>query len=483
MKKREKTGIRRLEQFQFYDFTGIEKHLKKMAAQGWLLTDRGNTFWHYEAIPPQDLNFAVTYLPDVSDFDPQPTDGQLLYYELCESAGWVRVASWNKMQIFCTSNPNPVPLETDPAIRLETVAKSMNRTFIPNMLAFLFLCGVQIWSFLQRVEINPAEALSSPITLLIPVLFFLLAGQHILEALPYCLWLHRSRKSVAHGGDLLPSRSGWRYLSWGILVLSLLCLVLMFTSGEVPWGFTIATMFIIAGPVILVTWIALSIKEDLKKQKTPRRKNQVITISVAVIGTVFAMGLILYLTLMSVITFGGFSGSEETVDITLSDSHTMTWDIYRDELPLYVQDLPGLENLEYEYYSCENRRHGTILASFSEVRQDAPPHPDADVPQLAYEITETRFRAIHELCLDHYLHPDQPWNNDSVWTVQDADKYGWEQVWQLYTDGAPRDRWLFADSTNGTFRIIEMVFYWDPTPQQVQAAARKLAEGEKLAGE
>ena len=78
--KKEKNELRRLERFPFYDFTGIETHLQNMAARGWLLKERGNTFWTYEKIPPQELTFAVSYLPDLSEFDPEPTDGPQLYY-------------------------------------------------------------------------------------------------------------------------------------------------------------------------------------------------------------------------------------------------------------------------------------------------------------------------------------------------------------------------------------------------------------------
>ena len=51
---------RRMETLSFYDRTGVERHLEKMAAKGWMI-DRVNGFgWHYRRIEPQTLRFAVT---------------------------------------------------------------------------------------------------------------------------------------------------------------------------------------------------------------------------------------------------------------------------------------------------------------------------------------------------------------------------------------------------------------------------------------
>ena len=41
--------------YSFYDHTGMERHLEKMAAKGWLLESIGTTLWRYRRIEPQRL--------------------------------------------------------------------------------------------------------------------------------------------------------------------------------------------------------------------------------------------------------------------------------------------------------------------------------------------------------------------------------------------------------------------------------------------
>ena len=49
--------------YSFYDHTGMERHLEKMAAKGWLLESIGTTLWRYCRIEPQKLRFSVAYSP------------------------------------------------------------------------------------------------------------------------------------------------------------------------------------------------------------------------------------------------------------------------------------------------------------------------------------------------------------------------------------------------------------------------------------
>ena len=49
--------------YSFYDHTGIEKHLARMAERGWLLCGIGRLFWHYRRIEPRRITFSVCYFP------------------------------------------------------------------------------------------------------------------------------------------------------------------------------------------------------------------------------------------------------------------------------------------------------------------------------------------------------------------------------------------------------------------------------------
>ena len=113
---------RRLEVFSFYDRAHIERHLEAMAARGWLLERMGKFGWVYRRIEPKRLTFHVSYFPDASDFDPGPTWGQLTFQDFCERTGWQLACSSAQMQVFYNEGPDPLPIETDPALELEVLS-------------------------------------------------------------------------------------------------------------------------------------------------------------------------------------------------------------------------------------------------------------------------------------------------------------------------------------------------------------------------
>lgn len=107
---------RRLEIFAFYDSEGIAAHLNHMAQKGWALQSIGTTFWTYEAIEPENRTYGITFFPDVSAFDTKPTEALQDFIAYCEEAGWHYVTQLSQMQIFYTTNENPIPLETDESL-------------------------------------------------------------------------------------------------------------------------------------------------------------------------------------------------------------------------------------------------------------------------------------------------------------------------------------------------------------------------------
>lgn len=120
---------RRLEIFAFYDSEGIAAHLNHMAQKGWALQTIGTTFWTYEAIEPENRTYGITFFPDVSAFDTKPTEALQDFIAYCEEAGWHYVTQLSQMQIFYTTNENPIPLETDESLRLEITHKAMKKKF------------------------------------------------------------------------------------------------------------------------------------------------------------------------------------------------------------------------------------------------------------------------------------------------------------------------------------------------------------------
>ena len=162
----------RLETFTLYDYRGVERHLEAMEAKGWRLEKTGN-LWKYRRTEPRKVHYAVTYVPEASEFNPAPTAGQENLAELCAAAGWEKAADWFQMQIFRSEQPDPMPLETEEAVRLEVLQRSIRKNFLPSSLLLTVLGAVmlaqQIWSIRQ----DPIGTLSRT-SRLFPILLWLL---------------------------------------------------------------------------------------------------------------------------------------------------------------------------------------------------------------------------------------------------------------------------------------------------------------------
>ena len=109
--------------FSYYDRTGMERHLEKRAAQGWLLERMSNLGWYYRRIEPRQIHFTVTYYLRASQFDPEPTEEQQEFHDFCLQSGWKLAATSGQMQVFYNEEDDPVPIDTEPALELERIGK------------------------------------------------------------------------------------------------------------------------------------------------------------------------------------------------------------------------------------------------------------------------------------------------------------------------------------------------------------------------
>lgn len=84
--------------FSYYDQQAIRETLEDMAARGRMLEKTGSFWWTYRRMEPQKLRFSVTDFPDVSEFDPGLTEGELTKLDYCRQDGWEFVARWDEVR-------------------------------------------------------------------------------------------------------------------------------------------------------------------------------------------------------------------------------------------------------------------------------------------------------------------------------------------------------------------------------------------------
>ena len=137
---------RQMSLYSFYDHTGIEKHLARMAERGWLLCGLGQFLWHYRRIEPRRITFSVCYFPKATIYDPYPSERQEEFYDLCAHAGWTLAGSSGQMQVFYHQGENPTPIDTDPALEVEAIHQSAKKTVLPANFLLLGVAVNRVWS-------------------------------------------------------------------------------------------------------------------------------------------------------------------------------------------------------------------------------------------------------------------------------------------------------------------------------------------------
>lgn len=456
---------RELPMFSFYSYTAIQRHLEKRAREGWRLIKADKGVWLYRRMEPKELHYAVVYFPDSSQFDPSPTEGQQTLRDYCLAAGWEPVTGWGQMQIYCSPLPDPVPIETEPFIQLAIIRRTMRRNFLPGHLILLALEVYGLWLASKDLYWDPADYLSSPdqlchlaITLIVPLGL-------LINVTGYARWYFRSKRSIAGGGGCVPALGHPRLFlaALGLAALALLQEMLLLSDAAAA-GFMVLYLLGMAG-LIWVTW---RIQSALKRRKFSRAANRAITMGAIVLLT---------LALMAALTAGLFAALRSDVGerppAETYEAYGSTWNIYHDEIPLRVEDLM---EADYDGWSTEADIQSTPLVSKTTYTQRTRMDDTTALPNLKYSVVEVRLPFLRSIVERGLLRHVERYNDPSIPELRDeyrpADASLWdaETAYRSYWGGDPSNQYLVCWPD----RMVEIQFYWEPTPEQIAAAAEKL---------
>lgn len=452
--------------YSYYDRTGITEHLKDMAAKGWMLEKIGSGGWQYRWMEPKQLRFSIVYFPKASQFDPGPSAHLETFRDLCAEAGWILAADSGQIQVFYNEDPNAVPIETDASVQLTNLHKAMKNSFLRSywtLLAFsLFEIVFSVWQLWQ----DPVGHLSSPMNLVSNMSYFPLLLLVAAELARYYCW-HRRAKTAAEAGAPLPELRSARKLNLSVLVLAVLELLLLFSfSFLTSHGMTVTMLlvFLYMGLMFLLVYAATSI---MKRLRFSAWSNRIVSV---VILTILAVGMMAGLTAL-VFRMSGSGWMDARQPAETYEAHGMTWNVYHDDIPLRIEDL--LE-VDYDEWSTEMQRDESFLLSHTEYQQQARLDAPRDIPDLDYEIVDVKAGFLYDLCKWDFItkywynHPEEYRDN---YLPIDAAPWGAEEVYQRHNyDGTPSNYFLICWPD----RLVEIHFYWAPTPEQVAIAAEIL---------
>lgn len=449
-----KTKKRRMEYISFYNHTGLEKHFTKMAKKGWLIESISNYYWTYRKIEPKDIHFCVTYYPRASDFDPEPSPEQQTFHDFCAHTGWQLCCTWHQMQVFYNEKEDPIPLETDPVLEVETLHKACKKNFLPSYFILLAIGLIMGGSFVARVFADPIGLLSNASQLLTGFCFFCMAVISIAELVAYFIWYFKAKKAAQDG--IFVDTPSTAKLQLSIVVLVLIGLVLwllnlVFTDDPVyMW---IAVLIFAYGFALVA--IVNGIKRGLKKAKASRGLNKALTMVAYFVLSFTMTGAIVHLTLFA--TQSGFLNTVPTLE----------------SVPLSLADL---DVIDVDEYITQDRNNQTLLLGQQVVHQfpSFDTGNSANMPELHYVVTSIKFPFLYDWVKNQHF--NGTFKSDSTiyaMNYDKADPTAWgavEAFRQLDDEGIGKTSFLLCYER----QIVLIHFDWEPTSEQMAIVAEKL---------
>lgn len=462
-----KNTKRRIEPLSFFDHTGISNHLEKMAADGWMIEKITNTGWVYRRIKPKNIHFAVSYFPKASEFDPEPSEEQQMFHDFCAHTGWQLACTSAQLQIFYNERENPIPIETDPVLELQTIHASAKKSFIPSYILLLVIAFMNGGLFISNLLGDPIDLLSTPTKLFNGFAFLMLAVLCIVELVCYFRWHSKADAAAEHGEFLkVPSTSKFQKIVLILVIIGALFWAVNYIicgNNSQRW---IAILMCIYMPALFI--IVNAAKEFLKQKKVSRDVNRTVTTLTSFIMAFTMMGLITFVTLFAS-SHGLFADKDEDT----YEHNGLTWVIHNDELPLVVEDLV---NVDYDGYIKERRGNISLILGQLVMRQY--PRFDADscndIPQLEYTMTIVKVPALYDICKEIMIHDEEYYREtkEKEYRIENAEPWGANEVYRLHDleYGARNTYLLCYDKL-----IVEIHFDWEPTAEQIAIVSAKLA--------
>ncbi|MCI9222840.1 MAG: DUF2812 domain-containing protein [Oscillospiraceae bacterium] len=429
---------RQMSLYSFYDHTGIEKHLARMAERGWLLCGIGQLFWHYRRIEPKKITFSVCYFPQATIYDPRPSEGQEEFYDLCAHAGWTLAGESGQLQVFYHEGEDPTPIDTDPALEVEAIHQSAKKTVLPANFLLVGVAVLNLGLFLWRFWDNPVLTLASGGTLLALVAYTLILVNCTVELCSYFLWRRRARRA-AERGEFLPTRSRvWlqRLLLAILLPAGAWCLAGMLRDGL--GGLAAVSMLGVIGIIAAV----LGVRKLLKGAGVSAKANLRGTLAVCVVLSILFAAAIPWLVVR------GMNSRP---------------DPGAEELPLSVADLVEMDPDQYSRWQF---RTSSPLLALLQV-SDYPRIYGEKTRSLRYDVLVVKVPALYGLCRDHYL------GEDSRYAPTDPAPWGAQEAYRYVLDGQTLEYYVLCYP----HRVVEITLDWTPTAEQMAAVGEKLGRG------
>ncbi|MGN0335038.1 MAG: DUF2812 domain-containing protein [Lachnospiraceae bacterium] len=441
--------------YMLYDYVNVEKHLMKMAEKGWRLEKISRIFWKYRRAAPASVTYAITYLPEASRFDPDPTEEEMNLIAYCQEAGWEKIADWEQMQVFCNERETPVPIETDERIRLDIIKKSMGKSIWAYWL-IIVLYFIPLGMKVSEVLKYPMQMLSENYNLFLIVLLLYLELQFGCVLAKYYYWVRMSEKSVNSGGACLhfSPQKCLKMLNWMMWLLLTVGMILLFNPGMR------GQFLIMLGGLMILYSLSGGLEKLLKYLKAPGELNKFMVI---------AFYAVLYIVMSGVLTssFIKYRWFEKK-PVSVYETAGWEWDIYADEIPLKIEDLV---ETDYGHYSYEKDTGESVFMKQEKYSQQSFPDGE-EAYDLYYTVTDVKTAFLYDWMVDSNRKSNvRFYNENAEYKEIDVPEWNADRVFRyFYSENMPGNWWMICVGN----RIIELRADWDFTEEQIRIITEKL---------
>ncbi|MBQ2927426.1 MAG: DUF2812 domain-containing protein [Oscillospiraceae bacterium] len=451
---------RRLEVLTFYNHTGLEKHFEKMAQKGWLIDRISNLGWVYRKIEPKKIHFCISYYPKASEFDPEPSEGQKTFQEFCAHTGWVLACTTAQMQIFYNERENPIPIETDPVLEVETIHAAIKKSFIPAQITLMVMGALFGWINVLSLIGNPILTLSDPMKIFSAccwTMVFMLAS---LDLWVYFRW-HRKAEEAAENGIFLetPDTSAFHWAALAVLAVLVGYLVINIAGSSdtlLQYIMTGVTIYIFA-----LFALAEGIKRLGRKLKFSRNTNRIVT---------FVLVFLLSWAMNMTITFSAMELREQGI-LDRGEKENAA------DAPLRMEDLLDVE----EFYMMPLIDSESIFLRYR--KTSVMPHFDEEhrsvLPNMEYTILDVKMPFLYETAkaqmvkdLTQAARLNTPYEYRDRLVSSDPSPWGAGEAYYVVNDydAAESNHYFlcYAD------RLVDIEFSWTPTQAQMATVGEKV---------
>lgn len=373
-----------------FDYVGVERHLEKMAAKGWRFTSCGSSFWIYRRTEPARIKYSVTYIPEVSQFDPTASEKQREIEAYCEAAGWKKVDSWMQMQIFYSENEDAVPIETDEDLRLEEIHKTMKKNYLLSHSLLLLVYVLNAFTIWNGASYDWIAFLSNSSRLWISGIWICGIMQMIFDIGYYFFWHKRAIQAVQNG-KLCPEPRLYRYFTQiCIFVFVVLVLGLLRSYNKTM---AVSLLLYIAGMFLLIVRLQ-GMRDKLKWRGVSKWRNAAITYLCCVVLCLLMIGGSYWFSMVT------WSRGETPSNVEFYDIGNRSWIIYSEELPLTVEDFAPMETFKNSRKIVRERE--SIFLKMGEYHQILYAREEElkEVMVLDYQVITVKSELLYDYVLE-----------------------------------------------------------------------------------